>query len=731
MSAHARFKALHRVANRPFVTTPKDEEQPPHSALWGTDTFGQAEMKSRLPKDVYKKLQATAHAGKPLDASIAPEVAHAMKEWAISKGATHYTHWFQPMNGVTAEKHDSFLTFDGEGGVIERFNARELVQSEPDASSFPSGGLRATFEARGYTAWDPGTPAFLGQGPDGRTLCIPSVFISYTGECLDQKAPLLRSMRALSEAAVRVLRVLGDPETDAVITSVGPEQEYFLVDRNFLVLRPDLMASGRTLLGAPPAKGQQLEDQYFGAVPARVMAVMREAERRLVALGVPVKTRHNEVAPQQFESAPIYETSNRAADHNLMTLHAFSEVAKEHGMVLLSHEKPFAGINGSGKHNNWSMATPAGENLLEPGNTPRDNVRFLVFLLATLRAVHQHNGLLRASVASASNDHRLGANEAPPAIMSAFLGDELSDVLERIEKGTQGSRGAQAPIDLGVHTLPMVAKDNTDRNRTSPFAFTGNKFEFRAVGASANISWPNTVLNTIVTESLDWMAEAITKEKAGGADLNAAVARVLQKTITEVRPIIFNGDNYTAAWHAEAEKRGLRNDRDTPTALKQFKQEATQKLFDRYKVLSASELASRYHIMLETYTKMRDIEADVMADMIRTGVLPVAVEQLGRQAAALASMQAAKLDSGAVAAVADGANALGVQVAALRDGLKKLETAVAAAEGAADAEKQAEMMCHNVLPIMEQLREAADQAEALVDDGAWPYPKYREMLFTL
>jgi glutamine synthetase len=731
MSATARFNALAMVSARTAKATLTEHKA--HSELWGADTFGPEEMKARLPKDVYRKLRETQVAGKPLDASIAHEVAHAMKEWAISRGATHFTHWFQPMSGVTAEKHDSFLTYDGEGGVIERFSAKELVQSEPDASSFPSGGLRATFEARGYTVWDPGTPAFLMDNPNGRTLCVPSVFLSYNGESLDQKAPLLRSLGALSEAAVRLLRVLGDEKTESVICNVGPEQEYFLIDKALHDLRPDLLAAGRSVIGATPAKGQQLEDQYFGAIRTRVLGVMMEAEQRLVRLGVPTKTRHNEVAPAQFETAPIFEPANRACDHNLLTMEVFRKVAEEHGFVFLSHEKPFAGINGSGKHNNWSMGTHTGENLLEPGDTPHQNVRFVVFLLATLRALHQHGGLLRASVASAGNDHRLGANEAPPAIMSAFLGDELSDVLDRIEHGTthRSNQGGGA-IDLGVHTLPKVARDNTDRNRTSPFAFTGNKFEFRAVGASMNISLCNTVLNTAVAESLDWMAAQIEAERKTTKDFNAALGHVLKRTIKEVRPVIFNGDNYGAEWHLEAEKRGLPNQKDTPSATRVWHAEKTRKLFQDYKVLSESELHSRVHIWLERYSKVVAIEAAILAEMVRTGVLPVAAEQVGRYAAAAASVQAVKgMDPLAAAALVDSTNQLGVLVAALRDKLKKLEDSSRVASETADVEKQAEAYCQKVMPAMRALRQDVDAVEGLVDDARWPYPKYREMLFQL
>ncbi len=728
MGATARFNALATVSARQARTTITEHHN--QSDLWGSETFGMPEAKALLPKDVYQKLQGTVVSGRALDPSIAPAVAHAMKEWALSKGATHFTHWFQPMSGVTAEKHDAFLSYDGEGGVIERFSAKELVQSEPDASSFPSGGLRATFEARGYTAWDPGTPAFMASGANGKTLTIPSIFVGYNGECLDQKTPMLRSLRALNDAAVSVLRALGDNKTSSVMCNVGPEQEYFLIDKAFCDLRPDLMATGRTVLGAPPPKGQELEDQYFGSVPQRVLAVMREAEKRLVSLGVPVKTRHNEVAPHQFETAPIFEPANRASDHNLMTMEVFAKVALDHGFVFLTHEKPFAGVNGSGKHNNWSMATNNGENLLEPGDTPLKNLRFLVFLLATLRAVHRHNGLLRAAVASAGNDHRLGANEAPPAIMSAFVGDELSDVLDRLEKGKGGSRESDAAIDVGVHTLPKVARDNTDRNRTSPFAFTGNKFEFRAVGSSMNIGVANTVLNTIVAESLDWIAERILTERKSKKDLNAAIGTVLRRTIKEVKPVIFNGDNYSAEWHAEAKKRGLSNDKDTPSALKHFVSPAARKLFRDYKVLTETELQSRHHIWLERYAKTVDIEANVLTEMVKTGVIPAAAQQLHRYAQTAGALQATKgLDGAAVQAMVDMTNQVGSTLGALKESLKKLEDIHHQADGVSDLEKHAEVFCSKVIPTMRAVRKEADALEQLVDDALWPFPKYREMLF--
>jgi glutamine synthetase len=689
-------------------------------------------MIARLPKDAYRELKSTTQAGKPLDASMAPVVAHAMKEWALSRGATHFTHWFQPMSEATAEKHDSFLSYDGEGGVIERFSALELSQGEPDASSFPSGGLRATFEARGYTAWDPGTPAFLIDNVNGKTLCIPSVFLSYTGECLDKKAPLLRSLRALSQSALGLLRALGDDRTESVTCHVGPEQEYFLIDKALHDLRPDLVTAGRTVLGATPAKGQQLEDQYFGAVPPRVLAVMMEAEQELIKLGIPVKTRHNEVAPHQFEVAPIYEPANRAADHNLLLMDVFRRVANEHGLVFLAHEKPFAGVNGSGKHNNWSMATSGGENLLDPGHNPARNARFLCFLLATVRAVHQHGGLLRACVATASNDHRLGANEAPPAIMSVHLGEDLLEVLDHLEKGHDTAAEDEQSIDLGVPSVPHVVKDTTDRNRTSPFAFTGNKFEFRAAGSSVNISTANMALNTMVADSLDHLANRIQEERRAGKDLPTAVSSVLRDTIREVRPVLFNGDNYSQAWQEEAVRRGLANDRDTPTALKHLVTPQTRTLLQRHQVLSEVELEARYHVGLEHYSKTVAIEAAVLLEMVRTGVMPAAADQLARFASAAAAVRALPgVAEAGPAALVGVVNQLGGLVASLREGVGRLEEAARDAGKVGDLEQQAALFARSVLPLMVQVRRDADAIEGMVADELWPYPKYREMLFQL
>jgi glutamine synthetase len=723
MSSSPRFTALALVATRRPQKTIDDTRA--QSDRFGEMTFSLAEARRRLPKEAYRKFKETSTSGKPLDTTIAPVVAHAMKEWAIDNGATHFTHWFQPMTGITAEKHDSFITYDG-AEIIERFNAKELAQGEPDASSFPSGGIRATFEARGYTAWDPATPAFLMKNPNGKTLCIPCAFVSYTGESLDEKTPLLRSIEALSGAALRLLKVLGRTDVNHVACTVGPEQEYFLIDRALYALRPDLVACGRTVFGAPSPKGQELEDQYFGAIKERVMSVMTEVEHKTIALGIPLKTRHNEVAPGQYECAPIYEIVNRAADHNLLVLEAFRRIAPRHDLAFLDHEKPFAGINGSGKHNNWSMETDGGENLLEPGHTPAENVQFLLFLAATIRAVFKHGGLLRSSVATAANDHRLGANEAPPAIMSVFLGEELQDVLDQIEKGGAPTGDRRRTMELGVTTLPAIARDTTDRNRTSPFAFTGNKFEFRAVGSSMNISWSNTIINTMVAESIAVVADEIdTAMKQQKIDAVKAAARVMPKLIAEFKPVVFNGDNYAAAWHEEAAKRGLPNDRDTPTALKYLLHQETVKMFETFKVLSAKEIESRYAVKLESYCKRVAIEARVAVEMARTGVVPAALSYLQR----ITAVRTALSSASAAEPVADLERVVLELFARTQKGVKKLDESLRGAHGVNGVDGEAEHFRTVVIPAMGELRAAVDGLEQMVDDDLWPYPKYREMLF--
>lgn len=715
MSAKARFDAIQSVVTRKLEG--KLEDRRPQSVRFGERTFSLEEAQRRLPKDVFKKFRETVLAGAALDADIAPTVAHGLKEWAIERGATHFTHLFQPMTGITAEKHDSFLSYEGDG-VIERFGGRELVQGEPDASSFPSGGLRATFEARGYTAWDPTTPPFLVDHPNGSTLTIPSAFVSYTGESLDEKTPLLRSLEAISTAAMRMLKLLGRADVKRVTCTMGPEQEYFLVDRAFFALRPDLVACGRTVFGAPPPKGQELEDQYFGAIKDRILAVMSQVEQEAIDLGIPVKTRHNEVAPAQYECAPIFEVVNRAADHNLLVLELFRKIAPKHGLAFLEHEKPFAGINGSGKHNNWSMATDGGENLLEPGITPSRNTQFLLFLAATIRAVRKHGGLLRATVASAGNDHRLGANEAPPAIMSVFLGDELQGIFEQIAQGAGHQGDKRSTIDLAVTAMPTINKDTTDRNRTSPFAFTGNKFEFRAVGSSQNISWPNTIINTIVAESIDHVADRLEAELKAGLSVGDAAAKILPSLVAEVSPVVFNGNNYDEAWHKEAERRGLPNDRDTPMALRHLVSEPSLALFERYKVLNRKEAESRYNVRLENYCKRIAIEAKVAVEMARTGILPAAFSYLAR----LAPLKD-------IAAAGETFTEVGKLTNDASKGIKAVEAALAATHHAGNVVDEAETFRSKVLPAMLELRAAVDALEVRVDDDLWPYPKYREMLF--
>src|SRR5436309_7697875 len=569
--------------------------------VFGANVFSAAVQRQRLPKDVFKRLQHTLARGEALDTSLADAVALAMKEWALERGATHYTHMFQPLTGSTAEKHDSFYMPTGEGTALAEFSGKELIQGEPDASSFPTGGIRATFEARGYTAWDPTSPAFILENPNGAVLCIPTAFASWTGEALDSKIPLLRSMDALSNSAVRALRLFGDERSQRVFTTVGPEQEYFLIDEQYYYDRPDLVNTGRTLLGAKPPKGHELDDHYFGSIPERILAYMLEVEQELAKLGIPVKTRHNEVAPNQYEIAPVFENSNVGSDHQQLTMQVMQQVARRYGLVCLLHEKPFAGVNGSGKHNNWSMGTDTGKNLLEPGDTPHDNLEFLFFCAAVIQAVNRYQGLLRASIASPGQDHRLGANEAPPAIISIFLGAELEKVFSAIEHGEAGETTPGSFLGLGTPVLPPLPMHGGDRNRTSPFAFTGNKFEFRALGSSMSLSLPNTVLNTIVAQAIDDLAEELEDALAEGQDMEAALPPILQRSYAANKQIVFGGDNYSPEWHAEAERRGLLNLRATPDALPYLVRGDAVTLFDNYGVLSGRELESRYEVFLEQY----------------------------------------------------------------------------------------------------------------------------------
>jgi glutamine synthetase len=699
----------------------------PVSQYFGEDTFNYKTMKERLPKETFKKLMEAVNEDKRLDAKTADVVAEAMKKWALEKGATHFAHWFQPMTGITAEKHDAFIDPIGNGQVIEKFSGKQLVQGEPDASSFPSGGIRATFEARGYTAWDMSSPAFIKRIGISTTLCIPTAFISYTGEALDKKTPLLRSIRALSKSAVDMLKLLGVKNVKKVYSTLGPEQEYFLIDMDYFFKRPDLVMSGRTVVGAPPPKGQELEDQYFGSIKERISSYMHDVEEELFKLGIPAKTRHNEVAPSQYEIAPVYEEANIAVDHNQMLMDTLKAVAKKHRLAALLHEKPFAKINGSGKHLNWSLCDDKGNNLLNPGKTPHENILFLVFLMATVRAVYRHADILRASVASYGNDHRLGANEAPPAIISVFLGDQLTQILENIEKGTVVKATNAEIIDLGISSLPVVSKDNTDRNRTSPFAFTGNKFEFRAVGSSQSISFPATVINTIVAESLDYLAEKIKAKNL--SNINQAVFEVLRDEITNIKPVLFNGDNYSKEWEVEAGRRGLPNEKTTPSALKALITKKALDLFENYQVLSGVELKSRHLIHLERYIKDLEIEVKCLNAICVSQVIPAAVTYQKRLAKAINLTRDALGSAAVFPAQTELLKKVLDLINSLHGAVKDIQTKMEASSGMHDEQKKAEMLSSKVKPKMEELREYVDALENLVDDEIWPLPKFWEMLF--
>lgn len=688
----------------------------PGNQIFAANVFSASVQRQRLPKHVYRALQKTLAKGEALDTSLADAVAQAMKDWAMEKGATHFTHWFQPLTGSTAEKHDSFYNPAGDGTAIAEFSGKELIQGEPDASSFPTGGIRATFEARGYTAWDPTSPAFILENPNGALLCIPTAFTSWTGEALDHKIPLLRSMDALSGAALKALQLLGYQDAERVFTTIGPEQEYFLIDEQYYFERPDLLTTGRTLFGAKPPKGHELDDHYFGSIPERILACMLETERELVKLGVPVKTRHNEVAPNQYEIAPIFENSNVGSDHQLLTMQVMQNVARRYGLVCLLHEKPFAGVNGSGKHNNWSMGTDTGLNLLDPGDTPQENLMFLFFCTAVIQAVNAHQELLRASIASPGQDHRLGANEAPPAIISIFLGSDLEAVFEAIAAGRASESKPGSFLGLGTPVLPPLPMHGGDRNRTSPFAFTGNKFEFRALGSSMSPALPNTVLNTIVAEAIDDLAEKVkAASKSGKENLEKAVTKVVKESWAANKRIVFGGDNYSQEWHEEAEKRGLANLKSTPDALPWLVEKSTIAVFKKYKVLSKRELESRHDVFLEQYAVKLNIEAETAASLARTLILPAAVRHLGM-------LQTADLPE-----LTD----------ELQPVIKELHFALRALEDAnlkenqpdSSPEKWAVYMHDKVVPAMEDVREVADRLEKLVADDLWPLPKYSEMLF--
>jgi glutamine synthetase len=698
------------------------------SQYFGCHTFSERTMRDRMQKDIHKAYRQALKRGEALTPEVARGVALAMKEWAMEQGCTHFTHWFLPMTGATAEKHDAFITWDEPGQVIERFSGGQLIQGEPDASSFPSGGLRATFEARGYTAWDPASPAFIMEGPLGKTLCIPTAFVGYHGEALDHKVPLLRSMEVVSKVAVAALAHFG-VKAESVVAQCGPEQEYFAVDLELAQRRPDIMFANRTLQGARPPKGQELEDHYFGSIKERVLGFMQDVELACFKLGIPAKTRHNEVAPNQFEIAPIYEAANLASDHNQLLMELLKSVGERHGLAILLHEKPFAGVNGSGKHVNWSLATEEGQNLLEPGKTPEENLQFLYFLSATLKAIHTHGGLLRATIASAGNDHRLGANEAPPAIMSVFLGGQLSHILEAIEKGDAADASIQRILDLGIGNLPRIEKDATDRNRTSPFAFTGNKFEFRAVGSSQPISQSLTVINAAVAEALEDLNAKLETALKSGQDHDAAILALVRQTIQATKSIRFEGNGYADEWKQEAERRGLPHAKDTVAALPIWEKAASKAIFTKPGILSEGELEARLHIRHEQYQKTIAIETQVLREMAETQILPSISADLGARADSLGKLAALGL---AVPEVLK--TALQSQLALAGEAqtrLAAMKQALAEAEALEDNHARTEAFGHSVNGAKHRLREVLDELEEACDADLWPLPKYWELLSPL
>ncbi len=727
-ASNARHAAVVALTNFRTIPPRVNFKEKTVKEIFASNVFNEEVQKARLPKPVFKKLQQTIKKGLALDPSIADVVAAAMRDWAVEKGATHYTHIFHPLTGVTAEKHDSFVAPTEDGGAMLEFSGKELVQGEPDASSFPSGGIRATFEARGYTAWDPTSPAYILENPNGTALVIPTAFVSWTGEALDEKTPLLRSMEALSIQAMRVLKLFGNHSATKVFTTVGPEQEYFLIDRNFYFARPDLINAGRTLFGAKPPKGQEMEDHYFGSIPERVLACMLEAEQELYKLGVPVKTRHNEVAPAQYEIAPIFENSNLAHDHQMLTMETLRRVAEKYGLACLLHEKPFAGVNGSGKHNNWSMATDTGENLLNPGDTPHENAQFLVFCAAVIRAVNKHAALLRVAIASAGNDHRLGANEAPPAIISIYLGDQLQDIITQIEAGGAKSTKKGGHMEVGVTVLPKLPRDAGDRNRTSPFAFTGNKFEFRAVSSGQSVATPNTVLNTIVAESLDYIASKLEADHKAGKDFNKSVQELLAAIIKENKGVIFNGNGYSEEWHKEAEKRGLPNLKTTVDAVPHLISKESIELFGKYKVLTEREVHSRYEIYLEKYVKTINIEVQMTTVIAKTMIIPAALEYQKNVAKSIGAAKAAGVPA---ASLAEQEKMLTGLAHAISDMQKKSDALVHHSEhhASGDTLAHAKYSLDKLIPAMNAVRQAGDLLETMVSDDLWPLPTYREMLF--
>ena len=693
--------------------------------IFGENVFSKVVMQKRLPKSVFKSVMATIDKGKKLDPMVADAVASAMKDWALEKGATHYAHVFYPLTGLTAEKHDSFFDPVGDGSALAEFAGKTLIQGEPDASSFPNGGLRNTFEARGYTGWDVTSPAYVLENPNGNTLCIPTVFVSMTGEALDHKTPLLRSQQAMGGHAERILKLFGHENIENIVSFCGPEQEYFLVDRHFFLARPDLLNAGRTLFGSKPPKGQEFDDHYFGAIPERVLGFMMDTERELFKLGIPAKTRHNEVAPGQFEIAPMFERGNIAADHQQLLMTTFKTIAKKHGMECLFHEKPFEGVNGSGKHVNFSLGNSDLGSLLVPGDNPHDNAQFLVFCAAVIRAVHKYGGLLRASVASATNDHRLGANEAPPAIISIFLGDQLADVFDQIAKGAATSSKGKGTMMIGADTLPVLPTDPGDRNRTSPFAFTGNRFEFRAPGSMQTVNGPMVTINTIMAEALDYMATNLEAAVADGTDFDTAVQNLLTEIITEHGAVVFNGDGYSDNWQVEAEARGLPNLRTTLDALPELISESSMELFEKYKVFNHREMHSRYEIGLEQYALTVFVEARLTLEMGQTSILPAAVRYQTELAQNVSALKAAGVDADMTAL-----EAVTVPLGELKAALASLKSALESDPGG-DALAEAEHAKEALLPAMAAVRSAADVLEAMVADDLWPLPTYHEMLYIL
>ncbi|MEQ1528796.1 MAG: glutamine synthetase III [Methylococcales bacterium] len=717
----ARVQALQNITNRPPMPVKAPE---PLSSLWASDVFTLSKMKESLPKDVFKSVKKTIEAGAELDVSIADVVALAMKDWALSKGALYYAHVFYPLTNATAEKHDGFISVQSDGSVISEFGGKVLVQGEPDGSSFPNGGIRSTFEARGYTAWDVTSPAYIMTTDNGATLCIPTVFISWTGEALDKKTPLLRANAAMNKAAQRVLSLLGHTDIAPVNSSCGAEQEYFLVDANFVNSRPDLLLAGRTLFGASAAKGQQFDDHYFGAIPERVQVYMQDVEEQLYRLGIPAKTRHNEVAPGQFEIAPFFESANVATDHQQLLMTVLKNTAKKHGLVCLLHEKPFKGINGSGKHVNWSVGNATQGNLLDPGSTPHANTQFLLFCAAVIRGVHKYGPLLRAAVATASNDHRLGANEAPPAIMSVYLGSQLDNVFEQIRDGKiTGSLNAGV-MDLGIHSIPVFNKDAGDRNRTSPFAFTGNRFEFRAVGSGQSVAGPLVTMNTMLADSLNWMADTLEGHLQQNPDLDAAILKTLKTIIEEHGAVVFGGNGYSAEWHTMAvAERGLLNLKTAADALPVLKEAHIEALFNKLGVLSPVELASRFEIYAEQYILAIEVEAKLVVSMAKIGIYPAAMKYLSELSATLSSLKSngIELSNANLAKIA-------TLLSSLTDSVAKLSTALGQHDFAT-VEEHMQFCAKSIRPLMDEVRQYADALEGEVADEFWPYPTYQEMLF--